>query len=193
MIYNKMIEYINKIVSRLRIAFICLDECEGNRMAYNVMDIARFVVNYCNKKGYEISNLKLQKLLYFIQADYLSDDRSMPCFNEEIQAWNFGPVIPEVYHEFKMYGSGNIPTIDSYLICDYENFEFGRRKFNESVILPEDRMRIGSALDSLSKYSATTLVNVTHNQKPWRDAYNGQMNQIISKDSMREYFKTDEK
>lgn len=36
--------------------------------------------------------------------------RGQPCFKEEIEAWDFGPVVPEVYHEFKIFGSSDIPT-----------------------------------------------------------------------------------
>lgn len=157
-------------------------------MAYKVMDVARYVINYCNKKKYEISNLKLQKLLYFIQADYLSDREGFPCFDEEIQAWNFGPVVPEVYHEFKAYGSGQIPSVESYNYVDFENMEFGRRKFDETVLRAEDRQRIAQLVDGLSEYSTTTLVNITHNQLPWIKAYTGEHNSIIKKKDIREYF-----
>lgn len=187
MIYNKIIEKLRMYLIKLKnMVRVC--DCGEENMTYKVMDIARFVINYCNNKGYEISNLKLQKLLYFIQAEYLANYSRTPCFEEDIQAWNFGPVIPEVYHEFKMYGSGNIPRVDSYSICDFENFEFGRKEFDENIICEDDRKRIELALDGLSEYSAATLVNVTHNQKPWNDAYNGEHNQIISKESIRDYF-----
>lgn len=45
---------------------------------YDVLDIARFVINYCNDREYDISNLRLQKLLYFIQAYYLGLKNKMP-------------------------------------------------------------------------------------------------------------------
>jgi len=153
---------------------------------YKVIDVARFVINYCNEKRYDISNLKLQKLLYFIQAHYLTN--GAPCFCEDIHAWNFGPVIPEIYQEFNKYGNGNIPKIDAYLIIDFTNMKFSTHEFNPRIIANDDQIRIGSLLDGLSEYSATTLVNVTHNQKPWKDAYTGKHNEIISKVSIRDYF-----
>ena len=152
------------------------------------MDVARFIINYCNRNNYEISNLKLQKLLYFIQADYLSSGKRVPCFDEEIQAWNFGPVVPEVYHAFKTYGSGHIPSIDSYVCIDLDNMEFGRKKYDETVIDEEDRRHIGNIIDGLSPYSTTTLVNITHNQTPWQDAYRKGHNSVISKEDIKEYF-----
>lgn len=164
----------------------------GGGMAYKVLDVSRFIINYCNENGYEISNLKLQKLLYFIQADYLSDELGEPCFYEDIQAWNFGPVVPEVYQAFKLYGSGHIPKIDSYMEIDLENWEIVRKEYNENLIEKCDRKRISSILDELSGYSATTLVNISHHQRPWMDAYKNGQNSVIDKESIREYFTEDE-
>lgn len=74
---------------------------------YSVVDISRYIIHYCKQQGYYISNLKLQKILYFVQAEFLVELHA-PCFSEEIEAWDFGPVVPEVYHEYKHFGSSNI-------------------------------------------------------------------------------------
>lgn len=50
-----------------------------------------------------VTNLKLQKILYYVQGYFLAKfDR--PLFPDEIQAWKFGPVVPSVYYEFSSYG-----------------------------------------------------------------------------------------
>ena len=64
---------------------------------YSAIDIARYIIWYCKNHGYTISNLKLQKILYFVQAEFLVS-AGAPCFYQDIEAWDFGPVIPEVYH-----------------------------------------------------------------------------------------------
>lgn len=56
-------------------------------MAYNVLDVCRYVINYSNDKDYGISNLKLQKILYFIQAYFLIS-ANKKCFEEKIEAWD---------------------------------------------------------------------------------------------------------
>ncbi len=66
---------------------------------YSAIDVARYIIWYCKRRRYSISNLKLQKILYFVQANFLVSIGT-PCFEEEIEAWDFGPVVPEVYHEF---------------------------------------------------------------------------------------------
>lgn len=91
-------------------------------MGYDVLEVCRHVINYSNEKEYGISNLKLQKVLYFIQAYFLIDKtKNAPCFDDKIEAWNFGPVVPAAYHEYKQYGSGDIPTIESYILFDTDN------------------------------------------------------------------------
>lgn len=159
---------------------------------YNVLDISRYVINYSNKQGYGISNLKLQKLLYFIQADFLISNEGKPCFDEEIEAWNFGPVVPESYHTFKHFGSSNIPEIKSYIKLDNDDiWSLQRVLFDDSIIAPKDKKEIESVVDMFSRYSATALVSLTHNQAPWKNAYIPGQNVIISKESIKEYFENE--
>ena len=61
---------------------------------YDVQDVAEYVITYSEVKDYGISNLKLQKILYLIQAYSLIHTKK-PCFSEDIEAWDFWPVIPE--------------------------------------------------------------------------------------------------
>lgn len=156
-----------------------------------VLDVARFIINYSNEKEYSISNLKLQKLLYFVQAYYLSFTKSHePCFEEEIEAWDFGPVVPLVYHEFKAFGGSDIPTITSYYEFGSENNIWSIRKvpFSQESISEENREIISSVVDKFALYSASALVALTHRQTPWKNAYRPHENRIITKDSIKEYF-----
>lgn len=50
--------------------------------------------------GHEVGNLRIQKLLYFIQA-YTLVKFGCPAFEAEIEAWPYGPVVPEVYFAYK--------------------------------------------------------------------------------------------
>lgn len=156
---------------------------------YNVLDIARYVINYSDKTS-GISNLKLQKVLYLIQAYFLIKT-GKPCFEEEIQAWPFGPVIPEAYHEYKQYGSGDIPTIESYIFVDEKNFWNSKRVvFHDDVISDEDKVLINKVVDKFSDYSATDLTNLTMHQTPWEKSYHKNHCGIISKNDIKEYFTT---
>lgn len=157
---------------------------------YNVLDVCRYAINYSNDKEYGISNLKLQKILYFIQACFLTNTESQaPCFREKIEAWDFGPVVPEAYREYKQYGSSNIPTIVSFVDFDEEDLWNTRRiDYDGDIIALSDKMLINAVIDKFADYSATDLVTLTHNQAPWKNAYVPYQNNEITVESIKEYF-----
>ena len=159
-------------------------------MSYDVLEVCRHVINYSNEQDYGISNLKLQKVLYLIQAFFLIDKtENASCFDDKIEAWDFGPVIPCAYNEYKQYANGDIPTIESYYLFDTDNIWNTKRvKYNDDVITDEDKNRINKVVDKFSGYSATDLVAITHRQSPWMDAYAPYRNNEITLDAIKEYF-----
>lgn len=64
----------------------------------SAIELAKYIVTKCVKDGQPISNLQLQKILYYIQKDYLNRDEL--AFPDDIEAWQFGPVVREVYYWF---------------------------------------------------------------------------------------------
>lgn len=156
-------------------------------MSYNVLDVARYIINYGNDNNCNISNLRLQKILYFVQATFYMD-KNEPCFNEEIEAWDFGPVIPEVYHEYKRYGRNEIPHIGEYIDFSKGVWEATEMAYNENIIDEGDRELINEVIDSSRQYSTNELVEITHDQSPWKNAYVRGWNNVISKESIKEYF-----
>lgn len=157
-------------------------------MIYNALDVSRYIVNYSNAKDYGISNLKLQKILYFVQAYFLIQTGS-PCFKEKIEAWDFGPVVPKAYCEYKQYGCGDIPTTKSFIMIDKDNIWNSKRvEFEDIAISDDDKSLIDKVIDKFSEYSATDLVELTQHQIPWMDAIvSNQSNEITNK-SIFEYF-----
>lgn len=155
---------------------------------YNVIDVCRYIINYSNEHDYSISNLKLQKLLYFVQAVFLCK-KGEKCFREPIEAWDFGPVVPEAYREFKNYGGGEIPQIKSYFVFD-ENVLWNIRKeeYNDNIINREDKRYIDAVINKFSDYAASDLVELTHNQSPWIDAYRSGKNSEITPEAIEEFF-----
>lgn len=157
---------------------------------YNVLDVSRYVINYSNEKDYGISNLKLQKILYFIQAYFLTNTPNRePCFKERIEAWDFGPVVPEAYREYKQYGSANIPVMLSFIDFDDNDIWNSKRKdFDNNIIAKNHREMINDVVDRFADFSATDLVTLTHKQAPWVDAYVPHMNNEITIEAIRKYF-----
>lgn len=75
------------------------------------LEVAKYVVNLCLEQGRPISNLQLQKILYFANIFYIMR-KNTPLIKDDFQAWKFGPVIPEVYREYSIYA--NAPIIPFY-------------------------------------------------------------------------------
>lgn len=157
-------------------------------MIYKVLDVCRHVINYSNEKDYGISNLKLQKILYFIQAFFLVSTPEQ-CFAERIEAWDFGPVVPEAYREYKQFGSGDIPSVSYIINFDEDDiWESKVTKYTDNILSEEDKSRIESVVDKFADYSATDLVSITHAQKPWKNAYQRGQNNEITVKAIKEYF-----
>ena len=72
-------------------------------MSYEAVHIAKYIINKCTIDQHPISNLQLQKILYCIQRYFLKND--MLAFDDDFEAWQFGPVIPEVYYLFCGFGA----------------------------------------------------------------------------------------
>lgn len=129
-----------------------------------------------HEQAYErhVTNLRLQKLLYFIQASFIQETGE-PCFGEEIQAWTYGPVVPDAYRFFRKYGSCILPP-------DF---------FSKQSVEPlskEDSKLISQILEMCSEYTVGELIDVSHTQPPWQNAYEKGDTSLISVSSMREYF-----
>lgn len=141
--------------------------------------VANFFINragsdYIDDGVYEgVTNLKLQKLLYFAQAVHLGV-YGCELFDEEIEAWKFGPVIPSIYKKYKVNKNEAIPLEEVN-----EDIDDDTKQFLESIW----RM--------FSKYSAYELVSITHDHQPWKQIfYNGNADDnIIPKDIMRNYYR----
>lgn len=74
---------------------------------YSAFDLARYILKKCIDDENVISNLQLQKILYCIQECFLRE-KGHEAFSEPIEAWQFGPVVPEVYDEYRIYGGRTI-------------------------------------------------------------------------------------
>lgn len=67
------------------------------------LDVASFIVCYAEKLGRPISNLKLQKILFFLHRDYLGRYDKRLVTDKEFEAWHYGAVIPRVYYEYVLH------------------------------------------------------------------------------------------
>lgn len=122
-----------------------------------------------------VDNLKLQKLLYYCQAVHLVRVGEV-LFEDQIEAWRYGPVIPSIYRKYKQFG--------------FEIIKSEETDLSEPVSLcPEQMTTIDMVLEYYGAMSAVRLVNETHSESPWKDTYKEGVNIEINVDVMREYYK----
>ncbi len=138
--------------------------------------IGRYIIHRFQESGDPITNLKLQKLLYYVQGWHLAL-LGQPAFNERIEAWIHGPVQPGVYGEYKHYRWN--PIIDSVQIPALDGQLIGL---------------INEVLDVYGGDSGYELEIRTHHETPWIEARGGippdqESHSILTTESMRHFFK----
>jgi len=121
---------------------------------YSANQIADYFLGRVDQEtGDTMTNLKLQKLLYYAQAYHVAAF-GKPLFEEQLEAWVHGPAVPVVYRRFKQY---------SYQPIDVT-----------SIQLPELDTETTEFLDQIwelyGKYSAKHLEVLSHRDPPWKEA-----------------------
>ncbi|MGX2973740.1 Panacea domain-containing protein [Ursidibacter arcticus] len=77
-------------------------------MAYSAMQVANaFIQKAQSGQIADLTPMKLQKLMFFAQSWYLRTKNTL-LFNEAFARWQFGPVIPDLYQEFRGFGASVI-------------------------------------------------------------------------------------
>ena len=114
-------------------------------------DLSNYIVYEAYQRGKPITQLKLQKILYYIQGKYLALHRS-PLFPEDIEAWTYGPVVRKVY--VKYVSNGALPL---------------KPDIKESMpnLSEQEKECVNAVLNEKLDFSASTLVGITHNEAPW--------------------------
>lgn len=138
----------------------------------SAFDVAKYYLKLADDDSGELlSNMKLQKLLYYAQGFHVAI-LGTPLFNERILAWIHGPVVGKVYYEYKKYGNQGIPATDE----------------NVGLNIPEEALKIvDDVYYGFGQFSAWKLREMTHEEPPWANTQNGEE---ISLKDMEEYFKT---
>ena len=138
--------------------------------------VANYFLSMAQKAGREVTNKKLQKLIYYAQAWSLALD-NFPLFKEEIEAWIHGPVVPNIYRRYKKYGYGFIKDPGSDLHPD----------------LAAHKSLLDEIWAVYGIYDAEYLELLSHSEDPWifaRHTLDGdEMSSApISQEIMRSYY-----
>lgn len=157
----------NKIETRLR--YYDLINSHGSL----IESVALYVLN----SKYEITNMSLQKLLYYIEAfcQILLNER---IFENRCEAWAYGPVYPEIYDKYKSFEGRRIIVDKADLSAEIDN------KYRDVI---------DYVISNFAIYNGVTLKDLSHAELPWRKAHEGygqkeRCEEEITHESITEYF-----
>ena len=142
--------------------------------AVGLMATFRAAKTIFDLKGGKASNLSLQKLLYLSHMVHLGT-KGMPLATNEFQAWDYGPIEPELYHKLKAYGSSNVPSI-----FPAPAYEDGSDEFESITVV----------MDQLKDTPSRKLVEITHwKGGAWAKHYSpsGRSIKIPDRDILKEF------
>jgi len=145
-------------------------------MTYKAINVANWFINQFDKdSGDVITHLKVQKLLYFSEAwcQVLLDKE---LFSENMEAWAHGPVVREVFNQFKGANWSPLSVTDEVVEFD---------EATQDVLL--------QVLDTYGDVAAKTLENLTHQDAPWKDVRGSlspesRCSDVINKQLIKEFF-----
>jgi uncharacterized phage-associated protein len=131
-----------------------------------------FIASVDRESGDNITNLKLQKLLYYAQGFHVAMHDGEPLFSESVLAWKHGPVVKQVYQAYHSYEWRPIDP---------------PAKFQAERYLPEVREILDAVNSTYGQFTATRLESMTHGELPWRKT---ESSRVISLDLLKKYFST---
>jgi uncharacterized phage-associated protein len=131
-------------------------------------DVANYFIWAANEAGHSLSNLKLLKLVYYVQGFYLAI-HGEPLFPDEIRAWDLGPVTLSLYYKYQR----------QYDILLTEEIDWNLYDPSVIGILSHAQLTLGHL-------SANQLSRKTHDESPWK---NTPKNQQISEELMMNFFR----
>ena len=137
------------------------------------INVAEYVIEFAGNQGKLITNLKLQKTLYYIQG-YSFRKLSYPIIDDDFFNWQYGPVLPSVYFEY----SGN------------SGMSLERRKWIALPRLaPKQSHVLNRVIEECLSRNVSELVELSHGEDPWK---NTQLRDKISKKSIQVYFENND-
>ena len=136
-------------------------------------DAAKAILEWDAINGCGITNLRLNLLLYFVQAYFITlSEGKEKCFPEKIEARAYGAVVPDVYSDYRCYGSLCIPHVKA------EGAELSKR----------DRQAVEAVAEHFSKMDDSELSELVLKQTPWKIAFHPYCFQEMTVKSIADFF-----
>lgn len=142
----------------------------------HAMDIADYIIDKSKSMGTPVSNLKLQKTMYFLNAMYLLESGAPLIDDVPFEKWDYGPVIHEVYSEYSHNGASDITNLEKH-ISDISYDSDGKLEFEYSDFKPkffesehsQEKKFIDDHLNLIINFAPFVLVNYSHKEPQWQD------------------------
>lgn len=171
---KKITTYISKVLCILRsiIYNVFKEKKEENivkEKKYNVLDFSDTIIYIAHELNMPITNLQLEKCLYYIQGYYMKSF-GYTAFDEQFECWEYGPVIRKVWKVFSYYSEWPLPNREEKI-----------------KLSKEEKDLIISVLKEKLSINVWKLVENTHNELPWKIAYENK-NDFISNKDMETFF-----
>lgn len=127
--------------------------------------VANRLLEIANKKGKSLTPMQVLKLVYMCHG-WMLGLYSSPLIRDKIQAWQYGPVIPDLYHEMKVFRADPV-TVKL------------RQPLGEEEFSAQEDDLINQVFDIYGDYSGPSLSTITHQAgSPWHDVWNSSGDEI---------------
>lgn len=155
---------------------------------YDAREVANFFLDHAARRGTKVTQITLQKVLYFAHAWFLSR-QDVPLVDEQFEAWPYGPVLRSVHEQFRKWGDEPIRSRATRL-----NFESGSQERVPYVFDEPTTSALERIFDFYARYEPFALVEMTHEEGgPWDRVFregkrSARVGMIISNNSIRDHF-----
>lgn len=139
------------------------------RAKYDALSIANEIILIAKENYKHITNLQLQKILYYVQGNFMRLF-GYKAFDEKILCWDYGPVVEDVWHKYNIYGRSPLSPDANKHICSKQEIHLITDVVNEKLNL-----------------NVWKMVDDTHNEYPWKNA-NDNNKAVISDEDMEKQF-----
>jgi uncharacterized phage-associated protein len=136
-------------------------------MAHDVRAIANFVLDLAKAESCSVSNLVINKVVFFVHANYLVEFGE-PLVSAKVEAWEYGPVFRELYKEFRGFGDQPISKYAERLSA-----ETGKRERCLYSLTADEREFLEAVTRKYIRLSPSALVALSHEKGgPWDQVWN---------------------
>lgn len=135
------------------------------------MLVADYIIEKANKLGKPITNLKLQKMMFFLNVQYLLKYNKSLITDNKFEKWPYGPVVKQVYNQYSKFGADVIKKVPDffYMVQKDKEYEIKTYSFHENDLDKSYRNFIDENIDMFIDKPVFKLVGESHKDPQWQN------------------------